>query len=187
MALLKQKVISDENLMPTNEFVNLQFVKGGMKNVPVFIATVSADLIDGDFKIAVVPEDAEFPEGADFLLGTDVLPLSVQNSKIFAVTTRKQAKPLAQAEKQETNFADVVDPVVNPVADPIVELPDADPIINVFVPKDKSVEVHNLVDAGLAAIDVENVVDNKVHQVVDTSSEHEDVVNLNMSIENLVL
>ena len=46
--------------------VNLQFIKGGMKNVPVFKATVSADLIDGDIKIAVVPDDAEFPEGADF-------------------------------------------------------------------------------------------------------------------------
>ena len=170
--------------MPTNEFVNLQFVKGGMKNV---IATVSADLIDGDIKVAGVPDDAEFPEGADFLLGTDVLPLSVKNSKIVAVPTRKQAKFLAQAEKQETNFVDVVDPVINPVADPIVELPDADPINNVLVPKDRSVEVHNLVDAGLAAIDVENVVDYKVRQVVDTSNEHEDVVNLNVSIENLVL
>ena len=47
--------------------------------------------------------------------------------------------------------------------------------------------MHNLVDAGLAAIDVENVVDNKVNQVVDTSNEHEDVVNLNVSIENLVM
>ena len=42
--------------------------------MPVFIATVSADLVDGDIKVAVVPDDAEFPEDADFLLGTDVLP-----------------------------------------------------------------------------------------------------------------
>ena len=106
--------------MPTNEFVNLQFIKGDMKNVPVFIATVSADLIDGDIKIAVVPDNAEFPEGANFLLGNDVLPSSVQNSKIVAVTTRKQAKLLALAEKKETNFVDVVNLVVNPVANPIV-------------------------------------------------------------------
>ena len=78
MTLLKQNVIADEYLTPTNEFVNLQFAKGGMKNVPVFIATVSADLVDGDIKVAVVLDDAEFPECADFLLGTDVLPLSVQ-------------------------------------------------------------------------------------------------------------
>ena len=47
--------------------------------------------------------------------------------------------------------------------------------------------MHNLVDAGLAAIDVEDVVDNKVRQVVDTTNEHEDVVNLNVFIENVVL
>ena len=41
-----------------------------------------------------------------------MLPLSVQNSKIVVVITRKQAKLIAQAEKQETNFVDVVDPVV---------------------------------------------------------------------------
>ena len=86
--------------MPTNEFVNLQFVKSDMKNVPVFIATVSDDLIDGNTKISVVPDDTEFPDGVDFPLGTDVLPLSVQISKIVAVTTRKQAKLLARAEKQ---------------------------------------------------------------------------------------
>ena len=200
MTLLKQNVIADEYLTFTNEFVNLKFIKGGIKNVPVFIATVSADLVDGDIKVAVVPDDAEFLEGADFLLGTDVLPLSVQNSKMVAVTTRKQAKLLAQ----ETNFVDVVpvvspvvnpvvdpvvspvvnpvvDPVVSPVHDPIVELPDAS-INNVLVPNDKSVELHNLVDAGLAAIDVDAIC-----KVVDTSNEPEDVVNLNVSVENLVL
>ena len=180
MILLKQNVIADEYLTPTNEFVNLQFVKGGMKNVPVFIATVSANLVDGDIKVAVVPDDAEFPEDADFLLGTDVLPLSVQNSKMVAVTTRKRAKLLAQG----TNFIvvdPVVDPVVSPVPDPIVELPDAS-INNVLVPNDKSVELHNLVDAGLAAIDVDAIC-----PVVDMSNEPEDVVNLNVSVENLVL
>ena len=188
VTLLKQNVIADEYLTLTNEFFNLQFVKGGIKNVPLFIATVGADLVDGDIKVAVIPDNAEFPEGADFLLGTDVLPLSVQNSKMVAVTTRKQAKLLAQ----ETNFVDidpvvspvfnpVVDPVVSPVPDPIVELPDAS-INNVLVPNDKSVELHNLVDAGLAAIDVD-----AIGQVVDTSNETEDVVNLNVSFENLVL
>ena len=58
--------------------------------------------------------------GANFLLGNNVLPSSVQNSKIVAVTTRKQAKLLALAEKKETNFVDVVNLVVNPVANPIV-------------------------------------------------------------------
>ena len=124
MTLLKQNVIADEYLTPTNEFVNLQFVKDGMKNVPVFIATVSADLVDGDIKVAVVPDDAEFPEDADFLLGTDVLPLSVQNSKMVAVTTRKQAKLLAQG----TNFI-VVDPVVDPVIDSVVD-PVVDPVVS---------------------------------------------------------
>ena len=101
---------------------------------------------------------------------------------MVAVTTRKQAKLLAQ----ETNFVDVVpvvdpvvDPVVSPVPDPLFELPDAS-INNVLVPNDKSVELHNLVDADLAAIDA-------TCQVIDKSNEPEDVVNLNVSVENLVL
>ena len=75
----------------------------------------------------------------------------------------------------------VVDPVVSPVPDPLVELPDAS-INNVLVPNDKSVELHNLADAGLTAIEVDAIC-----QVVDTSNEPEDVVNLNVSVENLVL
>ena len=50
-----------------------------------------------------MPVDAAMPTDADFILGNEVgpeLPLSVKNSKIFAVATKKQTKLLTQVNKQ---------------------------------------------------------------------------------------
>ena len=94
ITLVKKNVISDEYLIPTNDYVDLQHLQSGTDNVLVFVSTASSDIINRDIKIAVLPDDAVMPTDTDFILGNDIgpeLPLSMQNSKIVATPESKQS------------------------------------------------------------------------------------------------
>ena len=81
----------------------------------------------------------------------------MQNSNMVAISTRKQAKLLAESSTQEPVL---VDSAKLTVAGTVAKLPVVDPVAVVSIPIDESVKVPNSYDAKLAAIEVEIAINN---------------------------